>query len=137
MFRRNLMPCTHDPALEQRVGGLYRGRSDAHAFLVSDVLVCAVIDALVLSTVLRHPEVIELRFVGHDDIHGCVHVASNDVVHGALVYLIGLDEVQMSITLPVADSRGLVYQLVSVSLAFPLSPHLRSIHFHSALPLVS
>src|SRR5258708_28890381 len=129
MFRRNLMPCTHDPALEQRVGGLYRGRSDAHAFLVSDVLVCAVIDALVLSTVLRHPEVIELRFVGHDDIHGCVHVASNDVVHGALVYLIGLDEVQMSITLPDADYRSLVYELVSVSLAFALSADVRLIHF--------
>src|SRR5216683_3390583 len=136
MLCRNLMPCSYNPALEERESGLNRVSSDAHPFLVPDVLVCAVIHALMLPPVLGQSEVIELRFVSYDDIHGRVHVASNDVVHGALVYLIGLDEVQMPIALPDADYGSLVYELVFVALASALAADVRFINFDRASHLV-
>src|SRR5216684_1395011 len=136
MLCRNLMPCANNPAFEKGERGLDRVRSDTHALFVPDVFVCAVIDALMLSAIFRHPEVIELRFVSHDDIHGRIHVTSNDVVHGALVYQIGLDEVEMPISLADADNGSLVYELVSVAFAFALSADVCLIHLDRASQLM-
>lgn len=79
------MPRSHNTALEQAEGRLDRVRRNAHSLFVAHVLIRMVVDGLVLPAILRVVEVIDLGVVRHNNVHGLVHIPSNDVVYGLLV----------------------------------------------------
>ncbi len=123
MFNRNLMPRSYNAALKEAEGRLNRVGRDAHSLFVAYVFISVMVDGLVLAAILRRVEVVNLRFVGHDDIHGLVHIASNDVVNGFLVHMVNRDEVQMPFTLSDADYWRVLLPLFRV-LGFAADIHL-------------
>lgn len=133
MLHRNLMPRAHYATLEQRERGFDRVRRDAEPTLVPDVLLGLVIHRLVFAVVLRGFEVVELRFVGHDDIDGLVHVSRNDLVDFVLIQIAGRDEVQVTAALTNADDWRVLLPLVRV-LGVATDVHL--VNFNRAFELM-
>src|SRR5271166_933849 len=98
MLYRDLMPRAHNAPFEKRECGFDCIRGDGQAAFISDVLCSSMIDALVCCLVVRRGgEVVELRFIGHDDIESLVNVAFDNLVDLFLIQgTIGLDEVEVS-----------------------------------------
>jgi len=116
MFHRDFMPRAHNSALEKRERGFNRVRGYAHLAFVADVLFGPVVNALVLRfAVGRRAEIIEFRFIGHNDINGLVNVALNNLVNLFLIqWGIGLNEVEMSAALTNADYRDVLLPLIGI-----------------------
>jgi len=135
MFHGNFMPRANYAALEKRERRFDCVRSDAHLAFVADVFFRPVVNALVLRPVVGcGGEVIESRFIGHDDIDSLVYVAGNDLVHLVLIQRrIRLDEVQVSAAFTDADYRGVFLPLVGV---LRVAPDVHLIDFHGAREFV-
>lgn len=123
MLHANFMPRSYDTALEQAEGRLDCVGRDAHAFLVAYIFFGMVVYGLVLAAILRRVEVVDGRFIGHDNVAGLVHVASNDVVDRLVVDLVSVDEVQVTTSFANADHRSLVTPPLG-TLGFPADVHL-------------
>src|SRR6266478_333112 len=120
MFGADTMPRSYNPALEQRECGLHRVCAYHYALLSAHILVLAVVDALMLRVPkLRHLEVIELGFIGHDYVNGRVHIAGDDLVQRVLIDVVSPDEVKMPAALTDSNDGGFVLQLPMVTALLP------------------
>src|SRR5438445_9076663 len=119
MLRRNSMPCTHNTALEQRECGFHSiSRADQPLF-IAHIFIGAVIHALMSRlSELGRCEIIEFRFIRHDDIYRLVYIASDDLIQGSLVDLVRVDEVQATIALTNTDYGSLIFKLSFVAALF-------------------
>ena len=121
------MPRSHDPALEQRECRLHGIRADRDV-LIADIFVGAMVDALVPRLAMScGAEIVELRFVSHDDFDARIHIPSNDVVDALLIHVVGFNEVQMTTALPDADHSTFVLQLSLVTML--LATDIGFVHF--------
>ena len=131
MLHRNFMPRSDNAALKERERRFDGISCDAHLAFVTDVFFRAMIDALVLgSMVSGGGEVIEIGFISHDDIDSLVHILGDNLVHLLLIQgRICLNEVEMAAALTNADYWRVFLPLVGV-LCVAADVHL--VHFNRA-----
>jgi len=108
VLHADFMPRSHNPALEQAESRFHRVGRDTHTLFVAYIFLGMVVYCLVLAAILRRIEVVDSRLIGHDNVHGLVHVASNDVVDGLVVHLVRVNEVQMTAAFSNADHRSFI-----------------------------
>ena len=102
------MPRSHDTALEQTEGRLYRVGRYAHSLFISHVLLGLVVYGLVLAAILRSVEVVDGRFVRHDNVNSFINIAVDDVINRLVVDLVRMDEVQVTAALSNANYWSLI-----------------------------
>jgi len=133
MLDGDFMPRSYNAALEETEGRLDCIRADRQPAFVTDVFFFAVVHSLVLAAILGEVEIVELGFVRHDDIHGRIDVARDNLVDLLLIQILGMNEVQAPAALSDADDRRVLLPLVFV-LCVTTDVHL--INFDRARQLV-
>lgn len=131
MLHRNFMPRSDNAALKERECRFDGISCDAHLAFVPDVFFGAMIDALVLGSVVSGGgEVIEIGFVSHDDIYSLVHILRDNLVHLLLIQgRVCLDEVEMSAALTNADYWRVFLPLVRI---LRVASDIHLVHFNGA-----
>jgi hypothetical protein len=114
MLHANLVPSSNDPTLQQGECGFDRISVNVAPY----ILARRVIHGFMFSAIFCKVKVIKLRLVGHDDIHGLIHVSCNDVIQLRLVKITGRNEMQSPATFPDADDSSLLFEFSFMTALF-------------------
>ena len=132
MLGADFVPASHDAALEQRECRFDRVCGDHEAILVSDVLLCPMIDALPLFLMASEIVVVQDGFVGNDHIYIFADVLLQRLANCFFRSVFAVDEFQITLALDDADDHCLIV-FVSAPDSLSASANVGFVNFNRAV----